>query len=120
MSAGIAPITVRSGKQWHVHWRWATSTFLRQTFQEFANQSIRQCPLGPRVLSSAATTRQDPSCRRTEPAFKWIRILWRCWQDHAPYDDARYERALTQHGAPLATQLHPVLALCLNALQVSS
>ena len=43
--------------------------FCAKRFQEFANQSIRQCP-GPRVLSSAATTRQDPSCRRTEPRLQ--------------------------------------------------
>ncbi|MGZ6693846.1 MAG: hypothetical protein ACXVHQ_41495, partial [Solirubrobacteraceae bacterium] len=26
----------------------------------------------------------------------WCRILWRCWQDRAPYDPARH-RALQQH-----------------------
>ncbi|MGH7713183.1 MAG: hypothetical protein ACREOG_17970, partial [Gemmatimonadaceae bacterium] len=35
-------------------------------------------------------------------AFKWIRIIWRCWQERTPYDEARYLRALTQRGSPLA------------------
>jgi hypothetical protein len=24
-------------------------------------------------------------------AFKWARILFRCWQDRAPYDEAKYQ-----------------------------
>jgi hypothetical protein len=27
-------------------------------------------------------------------AFKWIRILFRCWKDRKPYDEATYQRAL--------------------------
>ena len=34
-------------------------------------------------------------------AFKWMRILFRCWQDRTPYDEARYLDALRRHGSPL-------------------
>jgi hypothetical protein len=27
-------------------------------------------------------------------AFKWIRILYRCWQTRTPYDEATYLNAL--------------------------
>jgi len=108
--AGIAPVTVRSGKQWWVHWRWATSTFLRQTFVEFTNQSIRQCTWARAFYHQQRQRGKTHQAAVRSLAFKWIRILWRCWQDHVPYDDARYERALTAHGSPLATQLHPALA----------
>lgn len=27
-------------------------------------------------------------------AFKWIRILFRCWKDRTPYDETTYQRAL--------------------------
>jgi transposase len=110
MSAGIAPITVRSGKQWHVHWRWATSTFLRQTFQEFSHHSIRSCPWARAFYHQQRQRGKTHHAAVRSLAFKWIRILWRCWQDRTPYDDARYERALRAHSSPLATQLHPVLA----------
>ena len=110
MSAGIAPITVRSGKQWHVHWRWATSTFLRQTFQEFSHHSIRSCPWARAFYDQQRRRGKTHHAAVRTLAFKWIRILWRCWQDRTPYDDARYERALRAHSSPLATQLHPVLA----------
>src|SRR5215831_10782628 len=39
--AGIAPVTERSGKKSWVHWRLQCPTFLRQTFVEWAAESIR-------------------------------------------------------------------------------
>ncbi len=34
-------------------------------------------------------------------AFKWMRILWRCWHDRQPYDEARYLLALQKHHSPI-------------------
>jgi hypothetical protein len=34
-------------------------------------------------------------------AFKWIRILYRCWVDRVPYDEPRYLLALRKRQAPL-------------------
>ena len=42
MYAGIAPVTERSGKKCWVHWRWQCPTFLRQTFVEWAGQTINK------------------------------------------------------------------------------
>jgi len=38
--SGIAPVTKRSGQSCLVHWRWACPKFVRQSFHEFAAQSI--------------------------------------------------------------------------------
>ncbi|HEY3617741.1 MAG TPA: transposase, partial [Candidatus Sulfotelmatobacter sp.] len=38
--SGIAPVTERSGKKKWVHFRWACSKFLRQSFHEWAGHSI--------------------------------------------------------------------------------
>jgi len=38
-------------------------------------------------------------------ALKWIRILWRCWQDRKPYDEAKYLMALKAKGSPLVAEL---------------
>jgi hypothetical protein len=34
-------------------------------------------------------------------AFKWIRILHRCWKDHTPYHEATDLNALKRRGSPL-------------------
>lgn len=103
--AGIAPVTVRSGQSCHVHWRWSVSTFLRQTFHEFAHHSVLHTPWARAFYHRQRAHGKSHHVAVRALAFKWIRILWRCWQDRTPYDDARYARALTQRGSPLASQL---------------
>ncbi len=34
-------------------------------------------------------------------AFKWQRILFRCWKDGVPYDDAKYMASLKRRNSPL-------------------
>lgn len=104
-TAGIAPITVRSGKSCVIHWRWATSTFLRQTFHEFAQYSLPHVDWAHAFYRTQRQRGKSHHAAIRALAFKWIRILWRCWQDRTPYDDARYVRALAQRGSPLTTHL---------------
>ncbi len=37
-------------------------------------------------------------------AFKWIRILYRCWQTGVAYDESRYLKALERRGSPIRHQ----------------
>ena len=106
-TAGIAPITIRSGKSCVVHWRWAASTFLRQTFHEFAQYSLPQVAWAKTFYRTQRARGKSHHAAIRALAFKWIRILWRCWQDRTPYDDARYVRALARHGSPLTPALAP-------------
>lgn len=108
--AGIAPVTVRSGRSWTVHWRWAAPTFVRQTFHEFARQSIRFSPWARAYFAQQRARGKSLHAAVRALAFKWIRIIWRCWHDHTLYDEARYLRALHLRGAPLAAQLLPLAA----------
>lgn len=36
-------------------------------------------------------------------AFKWIRIVFRCWQDRVAYDETRYLAALAERGSHMAS-----------------
>jgi hypothetical protein len=38
-------------------------------------------------------------------AFKWIRILYRCWQTRTPYDESTYLNALRKRNSPLLQNL---------------
>jgi hypothetical protein len=38
-------------------------------------------------------------------AYKWIRILFRCWQERTPYDELRYLRSLQTRRSPLLQYL---------------
>lgn len=103
--SGIAPITIRSGKRTDVRWRWAVSTFLRQTFHEFAQYSLRASPWAQACYAQLRARGQTHHAAIRMLAYKWIRILHRCWTDGTPYDEARYQRALTLRQSPLALAL---------------
>jgi transposase len=106
--AGIAPVTERSGKKSWVHWRMQCPRFLRQTFVEWAAASI------PRSFWAGAyyRSRRDQGCTHQAAlralAFKWIRILYRCWQTRTPYDESTYLNALKRRGSPLLTSMVPI------------
>ena len=108
---GIAPITIRSGRQCRVQWRHATSTFLRQTVHEFAHHSVRHCAWARACYAQLRARGKSHHAAVRALAFKWLRILWRCWQDRVSYDDARYERALALRLSPLSMHLSPQTAV---------
>jgi hypothetical protein len=37
-------------------------------------------------------------------AFKWIRIIYRCWKDQKPYDNQIYLNSLRAKQSPLVKQ----------------
>ena len=40
-------------------------------------------------------------------AFKWIRILYRCWKNRTPYDETKYLKALKKRRSSLLNNLVP-------------
>jgi transposase len=99
--AGIAPVMERSGNRSWVHWRYSCPTFLRQTFIEWVGQTIARSFWAKAFYEScrARGTRHQAALRAL--AYKWIRVLHRCWIDRVAYDEARYLIALQKRGAPL-------------------
>ena len=103
--AGVAPVKEQSGRQLWVHWRWNAPKFLRQTFVEWAGQTIPKCAWAKAYYRQHKRAGKHHQTILRSLAFKWIRILWRCWQDRIPYDEARYLASLRQRKSPLAAHL---------------
>lgn len=99
--AGIAPVTERSGQKSWVHWRYSCPKFLRQSFIEWSRESIRYSFWARSFYQQQREKGQSHQMAVRALAFKWIRILFRCWQDHKPYDEAKYLMALKDKGSPL-------------------
>src|SRR6266705_1477553 len=57
--SGIAPVTESSGKSSWVHFRFACSKFLRQSFHEWAALSIPHSQWGARLLRAAVSPGQE-------------------------------------------------------------
>ena len=103
--AGIAPVTERSGKQAWVHWRLQCPTFLRQTFVEWAAESIRHSFWAQVSYQQQRDRGKKHQAAVRALAFQWLRILSRCGQDRTPYDEAVYLQALTHRGSSLLHNL---------------
>ena len=103
--SGVAPVTKRSGGSCRIHRRYCCPKFHRQSFHEYAKESV----LWSRWAAAYYLQQRRKGCAHHTAvralAFKWQRIIWRCWQDHTPYDDARYEAVLRKRNSPLVALL---------------
>jgi transposase len=99
--SGIAPVTVQSGKTRHVHRRWACNKFLRQTFHEFASHSCKQSAWAKAYYQMLRSRGQKHQAAVRSLAFKWIRILHRCWQTHTLYNEVHYFEQLRKRQSPI-------------------
>jgi hypothetical protein len=87
-SAGIAPVMERSGNKAWVHWRYACSKFVRQTVVEWAAQTIPRSFWAKAFYDSCRARGARHQAALRALAFKWIRVLHRCWLDRVPYDQS--------------------------------
>jgi len=103
--SGVAPVTEASGNKHWVHWRYMCPKFLRQTFVEWAALTI------PRSFWAEAYYRQQIAKGSSHNravralAFKWIRILYRCWITRTRYDESTYLKALQARGSTLLNSI---------------
>lgn len=99
--SGIAPVKTQSGATCKVHWRWHCPKFLRQSFHEFARCSIAKSAwaLAYYKLQIKRGKKEHQAFRAL--AYKWQRVMFRCWQDHTLYDETHYLAALRKRGSSL-------------------
>ena len=104
---GLAPVVQRSGRQAWVHWRWHAPRFLRQTFVEWAGQTVVYSAWAKEYYQHMKAKGKTHHVILRALAFKWVRILWKCWQTRTPYDEARYLKQLLARRSPHALKLNP-------------
>jgi transposase len=105
--SGIAPVTETSGKKTWVHSRWACPKFLRQSFHEWAGHSIAKSKWARAYYQQQRARGQDHHAAVRALAFKWIHIVFRCWQDRVVYDENQYLATLVTRGSPLSSLVGP-------------
>jgi transposase len=101
--SGVAPVTKSSGKTRVVYARCACPKFLRQTFHEFARLSVAKCQWARNYVDYYRAKGKKYHTIIRALAFKWIRILFRCWKDQRPYDEKTYMEFLQKRGSVFAT-----------------
>jgi len=99
--AGTGPVTRASGKSKIIVRRLACPKFLLQTFHEFANCSRKTSIWAQSYYEMLRERGKGHHMAIRSLAFKWVRIMFRCWQNRTEYDEIKYLKALKKSGAPL-------------------
>jgi len=99
--SGVAPVTQRSGKRCTIGRRWACPKFLLQTFHEFARCSCKKSAWAQAFYLLQRSRGKGHHAALRSLAFKWVRILFRCWKTRTPYSEQRYLDNLHKRHAPL-------------------
>lgn len=106
--SGIAPVTKQSGGKHHVHRRYRCPVFMKQSFHEYAKESILHSRWAAAHYQQQRAKGAGHHAAVRSLAFKWQRVIWKCWQTRAPYDEARYEAALRKSNSPLVALLDQI------------
>lgn len=88
--AGQAPVTNQSGKRSNATFRWACDKRLRKHMCVLADSTRHWHPWAHNVYQRARTRGCDHPHAIRILGRAWTRVLWRCWQDHTPYDPAQH------------------------------
>jgi transposase len=91
--AGAVPSTRASGQHRLVTFRWTCDKKLRDAVVDFAQDSVRASPWADQLYQRHRHGRKTHPHAARILARAWIGVIWRCWQDHQPYDPTRH-RAL--------------------------
>lgn len=104
--AGVAPICQKSGRQCFIGKRLGVPKFLHQTLIEYANWSINKSDWARAYYKYRKDVLgQAHWAIMRSLAFKWVRILFRCWETRTPYDEKTYIESLKRRGSTLAANL---------------
>jgi transposase len=89
-AAGVSPSTRASGRSRTVVFRHGCNHRLRQALVDFADGSRKGSPWAQAVYERARARGARHAHAIRILARAWIRIIWRCWSDHTPYDPAHH------------------------------
>lgn len=99
--SGIAPVMERSGQSVWIRWRYFCPKFMRQSFHEYAGESVKHSFWARAYYEQQIAKGKSRQAAVRALAYKWIRIIWRCWQTSTPYNEVKYLEALRKKGSPL-------------------
>jgi transposase len=92
--SGIAPVVKQSGNTRSTHCRQAYPRFVRQAFHEWAAHSIQKSDSARTYYERQLSRGKKHHAAVRALAYKWIRILYRCWKDRLPYVETRDAQVL--------------------------
>jgi transposase len=88
--AGMAPVAIESGKRRAATFRRGCDHRLRAHFATLADSTRHWHPWAHDIYTRARARGCDHPHAIRILGRPWTRVLWRCWQDQAPYDPTHH------------------------------
>ncbi|MDP8944230.1 MAG: IS110 family transposase [Actinomycetota bacterium] len=88
--AGMSPVAVESGKRKVASFRRACDKRLRDAVATLADATRHHNPWAKDLYRRAISRGHDHPHAIRVLGRAWVRVIWRMWQDNAPYDPARH------------------------------
>ena len=97
--AGTAPVSYQSGQIRRVKIRWHCDRHLRHAVHLWANCSLKTCTWAAAYYAAKREAGKSHACALRCLAQRWLKILWKMWQTHTPYDPEYHARNQQHHGS---------------------
>jgi transposase len=97
--AGAAPVTEKSGRSRRVKFRRACNMTLRATIHLWADRSRIKSTWAQAYYQQKRTQGKGHATALRCLALRWLKILWKMWQESTQYDSERHLRDQTRHGS---------------------
>lgn len=97
--AGTAPVTKQSGRSRLVFVRWMCNKVLRATVHLWADESRHDCVWAQLYYQKKREQGQSHAQALRCLGQRWLKILWKMWQDHQPYNEAVHTSNQIRHGS---------------------
>ncbi len=103
--AGVSPVSYQSGQVNKCRLRRACNKVLRATIHLWANASRLTCDWAQAYYAYKRAEGHGHASALRCLGKRWLKILWRLWQNRQPYDEAKYLAQLQRRGALTWNQL---------------
>lgn len=104
--AGTAPVSYQSGLLHKVHLRRSCNKHLRHAMYLFADKSRAQSPWAARYYAAHKAKGKTHAQALRCLGQRWLKIIWKMWQTHSPYDPEKHMLSQLRHGS-WVLQLNP-------------
>ena len=97
--SGASPVRYQSGQINRARIRWACDTVLRYTLHLWADCSRKQSAWAQAYYARKREQGMSHAAALRCLGKRWLKILWRLWQDRQPYQESIHEQSLKDHGS---------------------
>jgi hypothetical protein len=92
-------VSFQSGKLDKARIRWACDVVLRHTVHLWADGSRKKSPWAQAYYQRKRQQGHGHAAALRCLGKRWLKVLWRLWQDRQPYAASMHEQSLKDHGS---------------------